>query len=77
MRIGRPDLPGDFDDGGLVDLASASETVIAEVLELSVGQAAEIVAVRDAAVTVEDVFSLTDLPVSTWDRIRDRAVLIR
>jgi len=77
LRIGRPDLSGDYDDGGLVDIASAPGSVIAQVLELSPEQAAEIVAVRDTAITVDDLFSLADLPVSAWDRIRDRAVIIR
>lgn len=77
LRIGRPDLQSDYDDGGLVDIASAPETVIAQVLDLPLEQAAGIVAVRDTAITVDDLFSLTDLPVSTWDRIRDRAVIIR
>lgn len=77
LGIGRPDLAGDYDDGGLVDLASAPEPVIAEVCGLTPEQAAEIVSVRDTLVTVDDVFSMVDLPVSTWDRIRDRAVVIR
>jgi hypothetical protein len=77
LHIGRPDLPGAYDDGGLVDIASAPETVIAQVLDLSPEQAAGITAVRDTAITVDDLFSLTDLPVSTWDRIRDRAIVIR
>ena len=77
LHIGRPDLHGDYDDGGLVDVASAPETVIATVLDLPTEQAAGIVAVRDTAVTVDDLFSLTDLPVSIWDFIRDRAVIIR
>ena len=77
LRIGRPDLQGDYDDGGLVDIASAPETVIAQVLDLPLEQAAGIVAVRDTAITVDDLFTLTDLPVSTWDGIRDRAVIIR
>jgi hypothetical protein len=77
LRIGRPDLPSEYDDGGLVDLASAPEAVIAEVLELTPEQAAGIVEVRDTAVAVDDVFSLADLPVATWDRIRDRAIIIR
>jgi hypothetical protein len=77
LRIGRPDLAGDYDDGGLVDIASAPEIVIAQVLDLPPEQAAEIVAVRDTAIIVEDLLSLVDLPVSTWDRIRDRAVIIR
>jgi hypothetical protein len=77
LGIGRPDLHGDYDDGGLVDIANAPEAVIAEVLDLPREQAAGIVAVRDTAITVDDLFTLTDLPVSTWDRIRDRAVIIR
>ena len=77
LHIGRPDLRGDYDDGGLVDIANAPETVIAQVLDLPQEQAASIVAVRDTAITVDDLFTLTDLPVSTWDLIRDRAVIIR
>jgi hypothetical protein len=77
LHIGRPDLSSDYDDGGLVDIASAPEPVIAEVLELSPEQTAEIIAVRDTLVTVDDLFTLTNLPLSTWDRIRDRAVLVR
>jgi hypothetical protein len=77
LGIGRPDLAGAYDDGGLVDIASAPEPVIAQVCGLPPEHAAAIVAVRDVAVTVDDLFSLADLPVSTWDRIRDRAVIIR
>lgn len=77
LRIGRPDLHGDYNDGGLVDIASAPETVIAQVLDLLREQAADIVAVRDTVITLDDLLTLTDLPVSTWDGIRDRAVIIR
>jgi hypothetical protein len=77
LRIGRPDLPSEYDDGGLVDVASAPETVIAQVLDLTPEQAAGIVAIRDTAIAVDDLFSLTELPVSTWDRVRDRAIIIR
>lgn len=77
LHIGRPDLSGGYDDGGLVDIASAPASVIAQVLELSPEQAAGIIAVRDTAFTVDDLFALVDLPLSAWDRIRDRAVIIR
>jgi hypothetical protein len=77
LHIGRPDLRGDYDDGGLVDIAGAPESVIAQVLELTGEQAAGIVAVRDTVFTVDDLFSLTELPVHTWDRVRDRAIIIR
>ena len=77
LRIGRPDLPSDYDDGGLVDIASAPDTVIAQVLDLTLEQAAGVVAIRDTVIAVDDLFSLTELPVSTWDRVRDRAIIIR
>ncbi|WP_156753286.1 hypothetical protein [Actinokineospora pegani] len=77
LGIGRPDVTREYDDGGLVDLASAPAHTIAEVLDLTAEQAEGIIAVRAAAMTVDDVFSLTDLPVDTWDRIRDRSIVIR
>ncbi len=77
LRVGRPDLQREYDDGGLVDVASAPETVIAQVLDLTPEQAAGIVAIRDTAIAVDDLFSLTELPVAAWDRVRDRAIIIR
>ncbi len=77
LGIGRPDLDGHYDDGGLVDIGSAPAETIAEVCDLTIEQAEEIVAVRDSVVAVEDLFAYVDLPVSVWDRVRDRAILIR
>ncbi|WP_424185465.1 hypothetical protein ACOBQX_26750 [Actinokineospora sp. G85] len=77
LGIGRPDVAREYDDGGLVDLASAPASTIAQVLDLTPEQAEAVIAVRDTAMTVEDVFSLTDLPVDTWDRVRDRSIVIR
>jgi hypothetical protein len=77
LHIGRPDLHSDYDDGGLVDIATAPESVIAQVLNLPDEQAAGIVAVRDTAITVDDLFTMTGLPLNTWEHIRDRAVIIR
>ncbi|MEV6873587.1 hypothetical protein [Amycolatopsis sp. NPDC051128] len=77
LRIGRPDLPRNYDDGGLVDLNSAPAAVIASVCGLDVTTADEIVETRSAAggfAAVDDVF--TAVPVAAWDRIRDRAVVL-
>jgi DNA uptake protein ComE-like DNA-binding protein len=79
LRIGRPDLPREYDDGGLVDLNSAPAPVIADLCGLEPAQAGRIVQARQAAgrfASVEDVFSWTELPVDTWDRLRDRSVTL-
>lgn len=81
LRIGRPDLRRDYDDGGLVDLNSAPAAVIAHVCGLDGVMAERIVAARAAAGVpfsqVDDAFAYTDIPVDLWDRVRDRAVTVR
>ncbi|NMO91410.1 hypothetical protein [Actinomycetospora sp. TBRC 11914] len=79
LRIGRPDLPREYDDGGLVDLNSAPAPVVAAVCGLEPAHAAGILAARHAAgrfVAVDDVFSWADLPVEVWDRVRDHGVVL-
>ncbi|VVJ22961.1 Uncharacterised protein [Amycolatopsis camponoti] len=77
LGIGRPDLPRNYDDGGLVDLNNAPAAVIASVCGLDPATAAGIVEIRTAAggfSAVDDVF--TTVPVNAWDRLRDRAVVL-
>ncbi|GDY33350.1 hypothetical protein [Gandjariella thermophila] len=79
LHIGRPDLPGDYDDGGLVDLNAAPAEAIARACEIGVDQAHQIVAVRDGAGGlngVSDLYLHLDLPPGAWDRIRDRAIVL-
>jgi hypothetical protein len=80
LRIGRPDLGHPYDDGGLVDLNSAPPDVIARMCQIDIDSARRIVEARDlhggGFANVEEVFVMTDIPLSTWDRIRDRAVLL-
>jgi len=78
LRIGRPDLPRDYDDGGLVDLNNAPATAIAEVCSIPPDAAEAIVAARAGRTftAVEELFVVADVPVELWDRIRDRAVLV-
>lgn len=80
LHIGRPDLPRTYDDGGLVDLNSAPAATIATTCDIHADVAATIVATREARgepfTNVDELFVLTDVPVATWDRIRDRAVLL-
>ena len=80
LRIGRPDLTRDYDDGGLVDLNTAPTRAISEVCEIAPHLAQQLVDLRgdqDGTWTgVDDVFAYLDVPVSAWDRIRDRALVI-
>ena len=78
LKIGRPDLPRTFDDGGLVDLNSAPAKVIADVCDLDDATGEDITTARPPGgfMAVDDVFSFTDIPVAAWDVIRDRAVVI-
>jgi hypothetical protein len=53
--------------------------VIAHTCGIELAMAARIADARVAGltfITVEDVFSFTDIPYPLWDRIRDRALVI-
>jgi hypothetical protein len=79
LRIGRPDLPREYDDGGLVDLNSAPAPVVAAVCGLEPAHAAGILAARQAVgrfAAVDDVFAWAELPVEVWDRVRDHGVVL-
>jgi hypothetical protein len=79
LRIGRPDLNPSYYDGGLVDLGGAPVAVIASVCGIEPEVAQRIVDARTAQppTGVDDVFAFTDIPYPLWERIRDRAVVVR
>lgn len=78
LKIGRPDLPHTFNDGGLVDLNSASAQTIAQTCDLprTIGEDIEAARPPGGFMAVDDVFSLAEVPLAAWDIIRDRAVVI-
>jgi hypothetical protein len=79
LRIGRPDLPRTYDDGGLVDLNGAPADAIAATCGIDLPFAALITEARANGIhftTVDDVFSVADIPFPLWDRIRERAVVV-
>jgi hypothetical protein len=80
LHIGRPDLGGTFDDGGLVDLNSAPASAIARICDLDEPSVAMIIEARtqygNSFITVDDVLTATELPITTWDQIRDHGIVI-
>jgi hypothetical protein len=79
LRIGRPDLPRQFDDGGLVDLNHAPAPVMVQLLGLSEAEAAQVIEARDrigAFISAEEVIAQTDLPPTLIDGIRERLVFL-
>jgi hypothetical protein len=80
LGIGRPDLPGRrYDDGGLVDLNNAPAQAIAAMCGIDLTVAGQIVEARAAGVpflTVDDAFTMCDVPFPLWDRIRERGIVI-
>lgn len=79
LHIGRPDIPHEYDDGGLVDLNAAPAEAIAFVCGIDVDQARQLVAVRDSVGglnNVDELFVHTNLPPGAWERIRDRAIVL-
>lgn len=77
LRIGRPDLQRNYDDGGLVDLNNAPAVVIASVCGLDAATAEAIVDIRTTVggfAAVDDV--TTVVPYAVLDRVRDRAVVL-
>lgn len=79
LKIGRPDLGQSFDDGGLVDLGAAPAATIAQVCSIELALAEQIVHTREARPfdTVDDAFTWADIPYALWERIRERAVVVR
>ncbi len=79
LRIGRPDLPRHYDDGGLVDVNSAPADTIAKWLGLSQAQAAQLVDVRQQLGKFErmdDLLNMAGLELTVYDRVSDHVILL-
>lgn len=77
LRIGRPDLPRRYDDGGLVDLNAAPAQTIAAMCNLPIPAAEQLVSTREALggfSNVEEAVVYAD--VSMAGGIRDRGIVI-
>ena len=74
LRIGRPDLPRDYDDGGLVDVNHVPVGVFSSGLGLTPIEARDVVAARDKLgrfVSAEEVCEYTQLSPDRADELRD------
>lgn len=79
LRIGRPDLPRQYEDGGLVDVNSAPAEVIAAVCGLSPADAARIVHAREALsafTSLDELLVYAQVQGGAADLVREHAVLL-
>jgi DNA uptake protein ComE-like DNA-binding protein len=74
LRIGRPDLPHDYDDGGLVDVNEVPSDVLVSCLGLTPAEAAAVVAARDQLgrfSSPEELTAYTELSPDRVGALRD------
>jgi hypothetical protein len=77
LRIGRPDLERQYDDGGLVDVNSAPAEAMSRWLGLSPAESAQVVTAREQLGRFQhpdDLLTLAELDPATYDRVSDRIV---
>ncbi len=79
LRIGRPDLRREYDDGGLVDLNAAPIETLAREFELSEQAARSLAEVRERIGrldNVEEVITFGDIPEGSAQLMRERGIVI-
>ncbi|MFD8749586.1 DUF4236 domain-containing protein [Kitasatospora sp. NPDC059577] len=79
LRIGRPDLSRQYDDGGLVDLNNAPAHTIADACSIELTSAEQIVAARQelgSFSSLDEVVVFARIEEGAAARIRDYAILL-
>ena len=79
LRIGHPELPREFDDGGLVDVNHVPAQVLVDRLGLSPAQAGQVVQARERLggfAGPEELIAGSGLPETTVDALRERLVFV-
>ena len=74
LKIGRPDLPRDYDDGGLVDVNHAPSAVLAEQLGLAPAEVSDVLTARERLgrfTSADELCAYTSLPPDRVDELRD------
>jgi len=79
LGIGRPDLGGGYDDGGLVDLNAATADTLATICGIDPHRAKAIVAARDARggsyFSVGEVLMDVALPPGEEEALQERGIV--
>ena len=79
LRIGRPELPRQFDDGGLVDVNHVPAQVLVDRLGLSPAQAGQVVEARERLggfAGPEELIACSGLPEATVSGLRERLLFL-
>lgn len=79
LRIGRPDMVRDFNDGGLVDVNHVPEAQLVSCLGLTPEQARSIIEAREAIggfKSIAEISGFTEVPVSVLEANQDRIILL-
>lgn len=79
LRIGRPDLPRQYDDGGLVDVNNAPVRVIAQLPGMTHALAQQVVRVRETVggfVSVEDLSAAASLPPNLTPELAEYTIFL-
>ena len=74
LRIGRPDVPHDYDDGGLVDVNQVPGDVLASRLGLTPAESSAVIAARDQLgrfSSPEELSVYAQLPPDRMEALRD------
>ena len=74
LKIGRPDLPRDYDDGGLVDVNHVPGPVLAAQLGLAPAEMTDVLAARDRLgrfASADELGAYTQLSPDRVDELRD------
>ena len=74
LKIGRPDLPHDYDDGGLVDVNQVPGDMLASRLGLTPAESAAVIAARDQLgrfSSPEELSLYAQLPPDRMEALRD------
>jgi DNA uptake protein ComE-like DNA-binding protein len=74
LKIGRPDRPHDYDDGGLVDVNQVPGDVLTSCLGLKPAESAAVIAARDQLgrfSSPDELSAYAQLPPARVDELRD------
>lgn len=79
LRVGRPDLARQYNDGGLIDVNHVPEAILVSHLGFSQDQARTVVDVRNRIggfLNADDLCSHAGLPIAHLDAMRDRIITL-